>query len=62
MKQPDILKKFVLKNFNNIKTLYENNDYEYVVTETELVFALAKENSGCVSCCYGNVAKFNLKK
>jgi len=39
------------------KILMETKDYKYVVTNN-LVFALAKENSGCESCVFGNLEFF----
>jgi len=61
------LKRYILKNFKKVKKIYENVNYEYVFVLTDngdngIVFALAKENSGCESCVYGNIEHFNKVK
>jgi len=52
-----VLKRFVLKNFK-VKKIYENANYEYVTTDKGIIFALAKENSGCESCVFGTLEYF----
>lgn len=52
-----VLKRFVLNNFK-VKKIYENANYEYVATNDGIIFALAKEDSGCVSCVFGTLEYF----
>ena len=57
----DTLKKFVLKNLK-IVNLYENKNYKYVLANNGVVFALAKESSGCISCVFGTIEHFKKVK
>ena len=50
------LKEYILKN-RQVRTIHENENYEYVIDEKNIIFALAK-NSTCESCVYSSDLKY----